>query len=395
MNFQSLVNKLKGDRPIWVLVSVLSLISILAVYSSISSLAYKFQGGNTFYFLFKHSIMLASGFGIMIFVHKINHKYFFKLSQLAVWLAAILLLVTLFFGVNINGAPRWLHVPIINQNFQTSDFAKIALITYLARVLALKHDKIKSFREGVIPMIVPVAIICALILPANFSTATLLFVSSLVVMMVAGVRFVHILAIIGLAIAGFMMIIMIHTINPNLMTRAATWKSRTAAFFSDKSQMTHGENTRENYQVEMAKRAIWNGGALPNLPGKGTSRNYMPHPYSDMIYAFIIEEYGSILGGFGLLMFYLILFFRTVKISSRTEKNFPAYLVIGLGFMITFQAMLNMAVAVNLIPVTGQPLPLVSMGGTSIWFTCLALGIILSVSRGLEQGKENKKLRLA
>jgi len=394
MNFQSFVNELKGDRPIWVLVSLLSLISILAVYSSISSLAYLYHGGDTFYYLKKHSIMLITGFGIMIVVHRINHKYFFKLSQLAVWLAAILLLVTLFFGTSINGAPRWITVPFINQNFQTSDFAKIALITYLARVLTLKNDKIKNFKEGVLPMIIPVVIICGLILPANFSTASLLFISSLVVMMVAGVRFAHILSIIGMAIAGFVLVILMHTAVPSFMPRAATWKSRTMDFFSDKDTMTQSENVRENYQVEMALRAIWRGGALPNLPGTGTSRNYLPHPYSDMIYAFIIEEYGSILGGFGLILFYLILFFRTVKISSRTEKNFPSYLVIGLGFMITFQAMLNMAVAVNLIPVTGQPLPLVSMGGTSIWFTCLALGIILSVSRGVEP-ESGKKLSIA
>ncbi|MFT4659871.1 MAG: cell division protein FtsW [Patiriisocius sp.] len=395
MKLQAFVNKLKGDRPIWVLVCVLSLISLLAVYSSISSLAYKYHDGNTFHFLLKHGLMLVTGFGIMIMVHRVNHKYFYKLSQIAVWLAALLLVITLFFGTSINGASRWMTIPIINQNFQTSDFAKIALITYLARMLSLKHDKIRNFKEGVLPMVIPIAVICALILPANFSTAALLFISSMVVMMVAGVRLVHILGIIGMAVAGFALLIMINTVNPEIMTRAATWKSRTISFFSEKPAGEEAKNIRENYQVEMAKIAIWNGGTLPNLPGSGTSRNYMPHPYSDMIYAFIIEEYGSILGGLGLLLAYLILFFRTVKISAKSDKNFPAFLVIGLGFMITFQAMINMAVAVNLIPVTGQPLPLVSMGGTSIWFTCLALGIILSVSRSLEASGGNKAVGFA
>lgn len=386
IKWSAIEKRLEGDRPIWMMVGILSLVSIVAVYSSISSLAYKYEG-STFQYLMKHGIMIISGLGIMFAVHKMNHKYLFRLSQLAIWLAGILLVITLFFGTNINGASRWMTIPIINQNFQTSDFAKIAVIIYLARVLTLKRNELKSFREGVVPAILPVIIISGLILPANFSTAALVFGSALVVMLIAGVRLLHIAGIIGIGAAGFAMVIAINYVNPEIFPRAETWKNRTLRFIGAETDDAQVANLQENYQVEMAKIAIWNGGALPNLlPGNATSRNYLPHPYSDMIYAFIIEEYGSIIGGLGLLLLYVMLFYRVVRISNKAEKSFSSYLVIGLGFMITLQAFVNMAVAVNLIPVTGQPLPLVSMGGTSIWFTCIAIGIILSVSRVIENG---------
>ncbi len=388
---------LEGDRIIWMIAMILGLVSILAVYSSISSLAHKFQGGNTFYFLVKHGMMLLSGFVIMYVVHKAPHRYIYRLSQLLVWFAAILLLYTLVFGNDINDAKRWITIPIINQSFQTSDLAKIVLVAYVARILSQKHEFITDVKKGVLPVLGPILIICLLILPANFSTAFLLLCTCLIMMFMAGVRVLHLFGIIGVGIAGFALFLMLGSVIPGLDNRVETWKSRLASFVPEQTEAVWDQETgsfiepkeeprteldlQRNYQVEMAKIAIHRGGLLPNGPGKGTSRNYMPHPYSDMIYAFIIEEYGSVFGGLGILMLYIILLFRIVKIAGKSEKKFSAYLALGLGFLLVLQALANMAVAVNLIPVTGQPLPLVSMGGTSLWFTCLALGIILSISR--------------
>jgi len=373
---------LEGDRTIWMISIILALISILAVYSSISSLAYKFQDGNTFHFLLKHGLMLGMGFVIMYGMHKMPHRWLYKLSQLLIYITAGLLLFTLLFGSSINSASRWLTIPIINQSFQTSDLAKMVLIAFVARMLSKKQNDLKSFSKGVLPVIGPIFLICGLILPANFSTAFLLLSVCMCILFVAGARIVHLL---GLAAAGVLIFISLMGMAsafPDLLPRMNTWKNRIVAFSQDEPVERSTEmDLQRNYQVEMAKIAIHRGGLLPNGPGKGTSRNYLPHPYSDMIYAFIIEEYGSILGGLGILLLYVILLFRVIRIAGQCKKRFSAYLALGLGMLMVFQALSNMAVAVNLIPVTGQPLPLVSMGGTSLWFTCLSIGIILSISR--------------
>lgn len=352
---------------------ILGMISLLAVYSSISSLAYKYTQGNTLYYLFKHGLMLVSGFFIMFAVHRLHFKYFSRLSQIAVWIAILLLILTLLLGVNINDASRWLKIPIINQNFQTSDFAKIALVAYVSRMLVVNRAKLKSFKEGLLPMLVPIGLVCGLILPANFSTAALLFFVCFTLLFIGGIPVKHLLAIVGIAAVGFALLLSLSSAYPNLLPRVETWKSRLMSFESG--------DTEANYQVEHAMMAIHSGGLFPAGPGTGDSRNYLPHPYSDMIYAFIIEEYGAVLGGFGMLLLYLIFLYRSIKVSINCERDFGTLLVIGLSFLLAFQAFINMGVAVNILPVTGQPLPLVSMGGTSIWFTCLAVGMILSVSR--------------
>ena len=376
---------LQGDKIIWIIAIILGMVSILAVYSSISSLAYKYQEGNTFHFLLKHLIMLVAGYGIMYAVHRMPHRYIFRISQLMIWVSAALLLFTLLFGSNINAASRWLTIPIINQSFQTSDLAKIVLIAYVARLLSLNNESIRNFKTGVLPTLAPIILICGLILPANFSTAFLLLVTCLTLMFIAGTRIVHLFAIAGAGVLFFVILLGIASAKPDLLPRVDTWKSRMMSFNTENTKNGGSEMDLErNYQVEMAKIAIHKGGLLPNGPGKGTSRNYMPHPYSDMIYAFIIEEYGSIVGGLGLMALYIILLFRVIRISSRSEKKFSTYLALGLGLLMVLQAFSNMAVAVNLVPVTGQPLPFVSMGGTSLWFTCISLGIILSISREQE-----------
>lgn len=368
---------------------ILGLISILAVYSSISSLAYKYNDGNTLYYLFKHGIMLITGFAIMYGVHNVNYKYFSRISQIAIWVAAALLLMTLILGVNINDASRWIRIPIINQNFQTSDFAKIVLIVYVARMLTLKKENFSSFKEGFLPTMLPILIICGLILPANFSTAAMLFMVCSVLLFVGGMPFKYLAGVFGAGIAGFAFLILISSSFPDLLPRVETWKARITNFESGDSEA--------NYQVEHAMMAIQSGGLFPGGPGSGDSRNYLPHPYSDMIYAFIIEEYGTIVGGVGILLLYIILLYRCIKIARKCERSFGTLLVLGLIFLISFQAFINMGVAVSLLPVTGQPLPLVSMGGTSIWFTCIAMGMILSVSRSVIEGEEktSKKRKTA
>ena len=378
---QLIAQYLKGDRVIWMVCLILGLVSILAVYSSISSLAYKYTEGNTFYYLFKHGIMLVTGFVIMYFVHKINYRYFSRLSQISIYVAAVLLILTLLLGVNLNDASRWIKIPIINQNFQTSDFAKIALIAYVARMLTIRRDQFHSFKKGLLPILIPIIIICGLILPANFSTAAMLFLVSVTLLFVGGIPFKHLLLVFAMAGTGFALMLVMSTSFPDLLPRVETWKTRILSFESGDSEA--------NYQIEHAMMAIQSGGFFPTGPGTGDSRNYLPHPYSDMIYAFIIEEYGAVIGGCGMLLLYLIFLYRALRLARKCERDFGTLLVIGLSFLIAFQAFINMGVAVSLLPVTGQPLPLVSMGGTSIWFTCIAVGMILSVSRSVYEGEKS------
>jgi len=382
-----LLKYISGDRVIWLVALFLGLISIVAVYGSISSLAWKNHSGNTTYFLFKHGFMIVSGFFIMYWAHKLQFKYYSKLAQIGIWVAAILLVLTLAIGINYNSASRWLVIPIINQNFQTSDFAKVILIVYVARMLARNQAKLNSFKEGVLPIIIPVALICMLILPANFSTAFLLFATCLVLMFIGQVPFKFIAGIIGLGVAAFGLLLLVSMAKPDLLPRLSTWKSRIATWVTGAeaeealSPAAKLKLAQNQYQTDEAKMAIMEGGVLPNGPGYGAARNSMPHPYSDMVYAYLIHSYGSLFGGLGVLLLYLILLFRSIRIASKCDKRFGSYLAVGLSLLLVFQAITNMSVAVSLIPVTGQPLPLVSMGGTSIWFTCLAVGMILSVSR--------------
>lgn len=383
----SIVDKyIKGDKVVWLVVLLLAILSILAVYSSIVTLAYKYQGGDTLYYLFKHGIILVVGFGLMILAHNLNYKYYSRISQIAIIITIPLLLLTLLTGANINDASRWLVIPVINQTFQTSDLAKLALIMYLARLLYKKQDNIKDFKSAFVPIMLPVLMVCGLIFPANFSTAAMLFTTSLVIMFIGRVNIKYVLSLIGIGIGCLLLLLSIASAKPDLLPRLGTWVSRIETF-------TQGGDSDSNYQADQAKIAIATSGVVIGKgPGGSTQRNFLPHPYSDFIYAIIIEEYGLI-GGLAVIILYLILFYRGIKIAQRAEKTFGTFLAVGLSFSLVFQAMINMAVAVNLFPVTGQPLPLVSMGGTSIWFTCLAIGIILSVSRKSEPS--NTKVNVA
>jgi len=374
----SFAKNIKGDKVIWTVVLLLSVFSILAVYSSTGLLAYRKQGGNTEYYLVKQLIILMFGWLLMYLTHLIKYTYFSRISQIGLFLCVPLLMVTLISGTNYNEANRWLTVPILNVTFQSSDIAKLFLIMYLARVLSKKQEMVMDFRKGFLPVIVPAIIICALILPANFSTAAILFVTCMVVMFIGRISFKYIVSLVVLGVFAIILIFGLSQIAPTLFPRGETWMGRVEHFIDKKEA-----DPDATYQVTHAKIAVVSGGILGKSPGKSTQRNFLPHPYSDFIFAIIIEEYGLIGGSFVLLL-YLILFFRVIRIANKCQGNFGTLLSVGIGFSLVFQALINMAVAVNLFPVTGQPLPLISMGGTSIWFTCISIGIILSVSRRTE-----------
>lgn len=369
-----LLNKIKGDKIIWLIVILLSVFSLLAVYSSTGTLAYKYQGGNTEYYMIKHFIILVFGFLLMYLAHLIKYTYFSRIFQIALYIAVPLLLLTLFFGINLNEARRVLPLPF-GLTFQTSDLAKLTLIMYLARMLTKRQEVIKDFKSAFLPVVIPVLVICLLILPANFSTAAILFTTSLVLMFIGRVSLKHIFAMIGLGVVAILIMVMIAKAYPDLLPRVDTWISRIENFKNG--------DIEDNYQVDQAKIAIASGGIIGKMPGNSDQRNFLPHPYSDFIFAIIIEEYG-ILGGTFVVFLYMILLFRAVKIVTKCPRNFGAFLTIGVAFSLVFQAMINMGVAVNLLPVTGQTLPFISMGGTSIWFTSIAIGIILSVSKEIE-----------
>ena len=365
----------KGDRTIWLIVILLSITSILAVYSSTGTLAYKYQSGNTEYYLFKHGIIMILGFALMYGGHFVKYTFYARIANLGIIIAIPLLFLTLLMGSNINEASRWLTLPIIGLSFQTSDFAKVALILYVARALSKKQDNIKDFKSAFVPIIIPVGLVCGLILPANFSTSAVLFTTSVILMFIGRISVKYIAAMIGIAVTVFALFLMIAYVA-GYDGRISTWKARIENFSKGDAD--------GNYQVEQAKIAVATGGIMGKGPGHSEQRNFLPHPYSDFIFAIIIEEYGLI-GGTIVLFLYLLLFYRALQIVKRTERAFAALITVGCAFSLVFQALINMAVAVNLFPVTGQPLPMLSMGGTSIWFTSAALGIILSVSSEIDK----------
>lgn len=371
---------LKGDPAIWMVIFILSIISILVVYSSTGTLAYRFQEGNTAYYILKHGIILCLGWAIIYIMHLVPYKYYAALAQIFLILSVPLLLFTLFLGTRLNEASRWLTLPVIGLTIQTSDLAKLALIMFVARNLAIKQDSIGDFRNTFLPTIIPVLVICALIAPANLSTAVMLFATCLILMFIGRmpVSYILLLGVTAVAILTLFVAISLWTHSEG---RVKTWIHRIESF--------RDSDDEDSYQVEQAKIAIVAGGVIGKGPGNSTQRNYLPHPYSDFIYAIIVEEYG-IVGGIVVVLLYLVLFFRAGILVRRSNRTFPAFLSVGFALLLVFQAFINMGVAVNLLPVTGQPLPLVSMGGSSLLFTCVSLGIILSVSHGLDEEKKKE-----
>ncbi len=368
----SFLKYLNGDKVIWMIVIILSLCSIVVAYSASSNMAYRLADGDATSFLFKHMMLVIAGFTIMIVVHRIKFSLFSRASQLGVYIAAILLVVTLVFGVNKGNASRWI------MGFQPSDFAKLVLLIYVARILAIKKSDIQTFK-GLLPALLPIAIICGLILPADFSTAALLFVSCLVLLYVGGAKFKHLSLIVAGCVATFGLLLLINIAVPGMLPRADTWSERVVDFFTGTSE--------DNYQSTQAQMGIVNGGVINFQPGGGSIKNDIFSAQSDFVYSTIVEEFGVLLGGLGLILLYLILFYRCLKLSARAKNKFGAYVAFGLSFILVLQAMVNMGVGSTLLPVTGQPLPLVSMGGTSIFFSCISIGIILSISHSIEKSE--------
>lgn len=370
---------LKGDKVIWAIMMLLSLLSILVVYSAVVTLAHKYQQGNSEFYLIKHSAIIVLGFGIAYMFHKMKYTIFAKVAQIGFLLCIPLLLYTLLRGVSAGEANRWLEIPGIGLTFQSSDIAKIMLLLYVARILTVKQDVLKEFKSVVKLLLIPIGLICALILPANFSTAALLFVNCLCLMFIGRIPMKFMLYIVG-ACVGFALLLTVVVLKfPDAIPRGRTWKARIENFISG--------DAKTNYQSDQAKIAIANGGVIGKGPGNSTQRAFLPQASSDFIYAIIIEEYGLLTGSV-MIFLYMILLFRGIRILRDSDKTFGGLIAIGLSFSLVFQALINMAVAVNLFPVTGQPLPLLSMGGTSIWFTMVAMGIILSVSRSNEDKTE-------
>ncbi|WP_103072407.1 FtsW/RodA/SpoVE family cell cycle protein [Aquimarina sediminis] len=366
---------IKGDKMIWAVAALLALFSFLPVYSASSNLAYLYGDGNTFVFLVKHFAHLVLGFLIMYGVHKIPHHYFKGLSIIMIPVIIILLLITMAQNNTIGGAnaSRWIRVPFVGVTFQPSTLAAVVLMTYVARYLSKIKDKVVSFNETLLPLWLPVFLVLMLILPANLSTAAIMFSMVMVLVFLGGYPIKYIAVILGSGLLILTFFILFAKAFPGVFpNRVDTWVSRVESFVDNK-------DTPEDYQIERAKIAIARGGAIGTGPGKSVQRNFLPQSSSDFIYAIIIEEWGFV-GGVFLMLLYILLLLRLVIVAHKSEDVFGKLLVIGVGLPIVFQALINMAVAVELFPVTGQTLPLISSGGTSIWMTCLAIGIVLSVS---------------
>lgn len=365
--------ELRGDRTIWMIIAVLSLFSLLAVYSATGSLAWSARGGNTTIYLITHLVRLGFGLFIVYLCHLLHYRQYQRAAPFLMLLTVPLLAFTLFFGQSLNDANRWLSIGGIS--FQPSEFAKIALIIYIARELTRKQDYITSLKDAFMPIIIPVLIVCGLIAPANLSTSLVLFVTCIMLMFMGRVsmQYIFLLGLLGIVL--FAGLIAVGKLYPEAgLIRVDTWISRVQEYL-------HSEDG--GYQVQQAKIAIAKGGVIGEGPGNSIIRNFLPYSYADFIYAIICEEYG-LLGGTAVLALYVLLFFRSVSLATKSPKAFGTFLAIGLSLMLTVQALANIAVNVNLVPATGLTLPLISMGGTSMLFTSIALGMILSVSKFVE-----------
>ncbi|AVR44092.1 cell division protein FtsW [Christiangramia fulva] len=381
----NIFSNLKGDKVIWALAGLLAIFSFLPVYSASSNLAYLHGDGSTFGFLVVHFFHLLLGFCLLFAVHKVPYHYFRGISILLLPVVVVLLVFTMIQGTTIDGAyaSRWIRIPVLNVSFQSSTLAAVVLMVYVARYLSKITEKTVTFKETILPLWLPVFAILALILPANFSTTAIVFSMTLILMFLGGYPIKYLLGIVGVGVVMLALFVLTAKAFPGMMpSRVDTWTSRIETFFD-------GDEEQEQYQVEKAKIAIAEGGITGVGIGKSVQRNFLPQSSSDFIFAIIVEEMGLI-GAFGVMLAYLFLLFRIVIVATKANTIFGKLVVMGVGLPIVFQALINMGVAVELFPVTGQTLPLVSSGGTSIWMTCVSLGIILSVSAKREEIKESE-----
>lgn len=397
----TLLHRTRGDKVIWSIVVVLAIASLLVVYSSTGTLAYRMSKSAESY-LFKQVAFIVLGIAVIYFAHLVNYTLYSRISLILFLIVIPLLVYTLFFGVRLNEGSRWIRLPIVRLTFQTSDLARLALFMYVSRQLSKRQNMIKDFRKGFLPVIIPVGIVCLLIAPANLSTALLIGATSLLLLFIGRVRTRHLMMVVGVALIPILMLVITaiyqhdaaaetrgsRTEKSKLFGRVSTWVNRVDNFIYGGKDM----DNEDNYQINQAKIAIAKGGFVGLGPGNSQQRNFLPHPYSDFIYAIIIEEYG-LAGGAFIIFIYLIFLLRSIRIFKRCPYAFGAFLALGLSFTLVIQALTNMAVNVNLFPVTGVTLPLISMGGSSFLFTCLSIGIILSVARNVEQLEGEKAVQ--
>ncbi len=387
----NLISKqLGGDRVIWLIILALSVISLLAVYSATGTLAYKYHHGDTTHYLFRHFNLLFIGFITLFITHKINFIWYKRVARILIYITIPLLLYTLIRGASLNEASRWIVLPGTGLSFQTSDLAKFSLIIFIARHLTNNQDNIKDFKTGFRPIFLWISAVVGLIFLANFSTAAMLFLISMIMLFVGRVRTRYIAGTIGAGITFLILsFFIVKFVAPQALEygRIGTWVNRVERFVGSDDE----ENIEKpgNFQAEQSQIAIVKGGLLGRGPGKSEQRNFLPHPYSDFIFSIIVEEYG-VGGAVFIILLYLLLFYRIGQIVRKSTSSFGSYLAIGIGLTLVIQAFINMGVAVGIFPVTGQTLPLVSMGGTSILFTSASLGILLSISKSTIE-KEKKK----
>jgi cell division protein FtsW len=388
----NLVSKTRGDRVIWGIVVILTLVSLLVVYSSTGSLAYKYSRSTESY-LFKQFGFIILGVLIIYFAHRVNYTIYSRIALPLFILSVLLLIYTLFFGQTLNAGTRWIKLPVINMTFQTSDLAKLALFMYLSRQLSRKQAVIKDFKKGFLPIIIPVAIVCMFVMPANLSTALLIGGTSILIMFIGRVSTKHILLTIGIISIPVIILfsVAVSTYDkaehrakdlPSIFSvgRVPTWITRIQTFMYSSKE----DANEKLFQINQAKIAIAKGSWFGLGPGNSQARNFLPHSYSDFIFAIILEEYGLIGGAF-MVFIYLLFLYRCIRLYRKCPYAFGAFLALALSFMLVIQAIANMGVNVNIFPNTGVTLPLVSMGGSSFLFTCLSIGIILSVARNVEQ----------
>ncbi|MDX9729797.1 MAG: FtsW/RodA/SpoVE family cell cycle protein [Bacteroidales bacterium] len=375
----------RGDRYLWGLIAFFMLLSLLSVYSSSVGVAYSSHHGNTFYFLRTQFIMLMLGLLIIVVTHWIPYIKYMQFATIGLVVAIALLVVTLFAGVSINSATRWLEIPVIGLRLQTSDLAKVALVIYLARGLTVYQHELNNFSVVTMKLVVPIGIVCVLIMSENLSTAVMIFGISMIILYIGRVPFKFLLTYAGLGLAAVILFASLLLLFKKDDNRVQVWKNRIETYFSGES------NPDADYQANQAKIAISTGKIFGKLPGKSTQRNLLPQSNSDFIFAIIVEEYG-LFGAVIVIMAYLALMFRGVQIARKCDYAFPALMVLGLTVMIVFQAFLNMLVAVGLFPVTGQTLPMISWGRTSVMVISFSLGAILSVSRVMNMRERKEKL---
>lgn len=383
---QKLIRHLEGDKVIWVISLIMLGFSLISVYSFVPILI-KMQGGNPFSYLLKHLFYVCLSFGAMYWIHKKDPKYFSQLSKFAYYLSVGLMIFTFFFGMEVNNAGRWVRIPFVGLTFQSSDFAKLALIIYLSRLMVNKQSIINDWKKGFFPLILPVFVICGLILKDNFSTAAILFAICLVLLFIGRVPFSRIFSLIGLVFGALALAVLLQLAIPSarILPRLDTWINRIV------NKVDDDKNITENAQAINAKLAVYNGGFLGQGVGDGQLKHYLPEAYADFYYSSFVEEFGS--GpAIILVLMYLILLFRIIRIGLKSKKTFETYVCIGIGILLLSQASVNMLVCVGIFPVTGQNMPLLAMGGSALIMTCVGIGVVQSIARNQElETSQNEK----